>query len=94
MSIINEKYSEGIMIKKNYPNGQLAIFYRDSDGEPVAELSVSEDTIELESNEIILKNYAENTQIAQKLLDSQIFIPTDRFVLIGSSLCPICKIVV
>ncbi|NVM56319.1 MAG: hypothetical protein HWN66_21660 [Candidatus Helarchaeota archaeon] len=94
MTIKSEKYPEGFIIKKNYPNGKLAVFYHNKDGEPLAELSVFEDSIELTSNEIVLKNYSENSEIAHELVDSQILIPTDRFVLIRSHLCPICKVAV
>ncbi len=94
MNIKSEKYPDGLILKKNYPNGQLAVFFHNNDGEPIAELSVNEDSVELNSNEIVLKDYAENSQIAHELLDSQILIPTDRFVLIGSNLCPICKIAI
>jgi len=94
MSIKNKYYSNGFFTKKYYPNGQLAIFFHTKDGEPIAELSVNEDTVELDSNEIILKDYSENSQIAQEFINSQIFIPTDRFVLIGTHLCPICEVAI
>ena len=90
----NQNYSKGFFTKKYYPNGQLAIFFHNREGEPIAELSVNEDAVELDSNEIILKNYSENSQIAQEFINSLFFIPTDRFVLIGSHLCPICKIAI
>ena len=92
MSIKSEKYPKGFILKKNYPNGQLAIYYHNNDGEPIAELSVIKDSIELSSNEIVLKNYSENAEIAHEFLDARILIPTDRFVLIGTHLCPICKV--
>ena len=40
----------------------------------------------------IKKNYSENSIIAQEFLDSKAFTPTDRFILIGAHLCPICQI--
>ncbi len=94
MSIKNEKYLNGLIVKKSYPNGQLAVFYHNNDGEPIAELSIYEDSIDLASNEIVLKNYSENSQMAQEFLESEILIPTDRFVLIRTNLCPICKITI
>ena len=91
--LVKEKiYSEGIFIKKKYSNGQLAVFFRNSDGEPVAELSINDNSVELASNEFILKNYSENSQIAQEFLDSKAFTTTDRYILIGAHLCPICRI--
>ena len=94
MTINIKNYPNGLIVKKNYPNGQLAIFFHNNNGEPIAELSLFEDSIELTSNEIVLKNYSENSQIAQEFLASQILIPTDRFVLIGSHLCPICEVAI
>jgi len=91
--LVKEKiYSEGIFIKKNYPNGQLAVFFSNSDGEPVAELSLNDNSVELASDEFILKNYSENSLIAQEFLDSKAFTPTDRYLLMGAHLCPICRI--
>ncbi len=91
---IKENYSEANIIKKQYSNGQLAVFVHNYDGEPLAELSIDDSSIELASNEIILNNYSENSTIAQDFLDSKVCVPTDRFVLIGSHLCPICRIAV
>ena len=65
------KYFQGEITKKKYKNGQLAIFVNGSNGEPIAELSINDYSIDLTSNEIILKNYSENSQIAQDLLDSE-----------------------
>ena len=93
-SILKENYAEGLIIKKRYSNGQLAVFLHNKNGEPIAELSVNENSIDLAPNEIILKNYSENSTIAQEFHDSKIFIPTDRFILIGSHLCPICKVAI
>jgi len=88
------KYFQGNITKKKYKNGQLAIFVNGSDGEPIAELSINDYSIDLDSNEIVLKNYSENSQISQDLLDSEVLIPTDRFLLIGSHLCPICEVTI
>ena len=77
---------------KRYLNGQLGVFVQEGDGEPIAELSIMNYSTELAPNEFILKDYSENEKIAQKLIDSQLIIPTDRFILIGTHLCPICKI--
>ena len=94
MLIKNQIYSEGTITKKKYKNGLLAVFLNDRKGESVAELSINDDSIELDFNEFVLKNYSENSEIAQSLLDSKLIIPTDRFVLIGSHLCPICKVAI
>ena len=91
-SILKENYAEGLIIKKRYSNGQLAVFLHNKNGEPIAELSVNENLIELAPNEIILKNYSENSIIAQEFIESKMLLLTDRFVLIGPHLCPICRV--
>jgi len=48
--------------------------------------------VELAPDEFILKDYAENKELAQTFFESEIIIPTDRFILIGSHLCLICQI--
>ena len=75
-----------------YSNGQLAVFVHDIYGEPIAELSIMHNSVELTPNEFILKDYSENEKIAQDCFKSNYFTTTDRYVLIGSHLCPICQI--
>ena len=77
---------------KQYINGQLAVYVHDINGEPIAELSIMHNSIDLAPNEFILKDYSENKGLAEEFLDSNLFIPTDRFILVGSHLCPICQI--
>ena len=78
--------------KKHYSNGQLAIFVYNYNDEPLAELSIMCDSVELAPDEFVLKDYAENKDLAQKFFESEMIIPTDRFILIGSHLCLICQI--
>ena len=80
--------------KKTYANGQLAIYMNDVDGQPFAELSVSKNSVHLEENEFILKDYSENTELVEELMISGIISLTDRFVLVGSHVCPICKSII
>ena len=90
--ITNQIASERIFCIKRYDNDQLAVFIHDNSGKPIAELSIMYDSVELAPNEFILKDYSENKNLAQNLIDSQFIIPTNRFILIGSHLCPICQI--
>ena len=82
----------GNLQKKHYSNGQLAIFVHNYNDEPLAELSIKCNSIELAPDEFILKDYAENKKLAQKFFESGLIIPTDRFILIGSHICLICQI--
>jgi len=90
--IASQVRSNRMLQTKHYSNGQLAVLMRDKDGEPLAELSVMRDSVELAPDEFIVKDYSENTDLAQELLKLKLFVPTDRFILIGPHLCPICRI--
>jgi len=83
---------DGKLQKKHYPNGQLAIFVYNYNDEPLAELSIMCDAVELAPDEFILKDYAENKSLAQMFFESEKILPTERFILIGSHLCLICRI--
>lgn len=76
-----------------YINGQLAVNIHGFSGEPIAELSIMNDSVELAPNQFILKDYSENEYLVQECYESNLFTATDRFVLIGSHLCPICQII-
>ncbi|MFX1479361.1 MAG: hypothetical protein ACFFCI_14605 [Promethearchaeota archaeon] len=78
--------------EKRYINGQLAVFLHDEEDRPLAELSIMHNFVELAPNEFILKDYSENEELAKELLESKLIHPTNRFILIGSHLCPICKV--
>ncbi|MFX1277748.1 MAG: hypothetical protein ACFFAT_22240 [Promethearchaeota archaeon] len=78
---------------QHYPNGQLAIFINDFDNFPLTELSIMDDSVELAPNEFILKDHSENTELIEYFLDYGIIESTDRFVLIGKHLSPICKLI-
>ena len=78
--------------KKHYSNGQLAVYVYNYDDEPLAELSIMNNSVELAQDEFILKDYAENINLAQQFFESGLIIPIDRFILIGSHLCLICKV--
>jgi len=78
---------------KRYHNGQLALSVHDEDGQPLAELSIMDNSVGLRSNEFILKDYSENEGLIQEYIQSNIITSSDRFVLIGPRLCPICQLV-
>ena len=91
--MINTQIALNSKLQKNhYPNGQLAIFAFNYNDEPLAELSIMCNSVELAPDEFILKDYAENQKLAQQFFESKLIIPTDRFILIGSHFCLICQI--
>ena len=75
-----------------YPNGQKRVRVHDCYGEPIAELSLMSDDIDLAKDEVILKEDSENAGLIEDFMLSNLFTPTNRFVLIGAHLCPICQI--
>ena len=77
---------------QKYPNGQLAVYYRDFDNIPIAELSLMEDFADLGPSEFILKDYSENAELIGMLLESGVIETTDRFVLVSGRLCPVCRL--
>jgi len=94
MMIASQKRSNRMFKTKHYSNGQLAVFLRDNDGEPLAELSVMQDSVDLAPDEFILKDYSENSEVVQDIFDLEIFTLTDRFVFVGTHLCPVCRVLI
>jgi len=92
MKMISQKFSLKNVITRRYNNGQLAVFLYDSRSEPIAELSIEVDTVELDNDEFILKAYSENRIIIDKMVKDGLIAPTDRYVILGNHLCPICKV--
>ena len=90
--IANQLVYKKILRFKHYTNGQLAVNVHDYRDEPLVELSIMYNSVELAPNEFILKDYSENEEIVKEFFEFAQFIPTDRFVLIGSHLCPVCQI--
>jgi len=61
---------------KYYSNGQLAVYFHDYIGGPIAELSIMHDLVELAPNEFILNDYSENKDLAQEILKSNLILKT------------------
>ncbi|MEJ2252145.1 MAG: hypothetical protein P8Y97_21095 [Candidatus Lokiarchaeota archaeon] len=94
ISIKKEEFleSEFRIHTKIYPNGQLAVYLKDEFGLPLAELSIRSNSIDLAENEFILKDYSENQLYIDILLQKGLIAHTDRFLFVGTHLCPICRI--
>ena len=90
--IKTQKYFGKQLHLNRYFNGQLAVFVLGHMREPIAELSIMKDSVELTPNEFILKDYSENKELANEFFEAELINATDRFVLVGSHLCPICQI--
>lgn len=90
--IIPQEASLGNLVKKRYENGQLAIYIHNEKGEQLTELSIKDDRVDLNEDEIILKDYSENSYIIDGMVNKEKLIPTDRYILVGNHLCPICRV--
>jgi hypothetical protein len=88
----NQKDLKNKFYTKHYINGQLGVYIHDHKGEPLAELSIMHDSIELAPNEFILKDYSENEDLINQLIETELIHSSNRFVLVGTHLCPICQI--
>jgi hypothetical protein len=77
-----------------YQNGQNAIQLFDmSDGFPFATASVALTNVELESDDVAIKNYSENEGILESLIAAGIISQPHSFVPSGHVNIPICKII-
>ena len=75
-----------------YPNGNIRLVLIDSsDGIPVATASVYVSD-KLQDNEIVIKNYSENEGIYDVLLLSDVVLKTHRRIIVGVTVCPVCRI--
>ncbi len=79
--------------RERHANGQLALVCDEEQGH-FKELSIAYDKIRLGRDEIILKDFSGDLELTEYLSKTGIISQTDRFVLIGSHVCPICKVLV
>ncbi|TXT58689.1 MAG: hypothetical protein BAJALOKI2v1_320040 [Promethearchaeota archaeon] len=93
MLIYHENRNETFLLKRD-SNNNISLFLGNNREEPIAKLSVDANNSELNSDEIILKDYSENSLIIEELLASNMLKTTDRFILVGNRLCPVCKVLV
>jgi hypothetical protein len=67
-----------------YSNGRVALQLNDlEDGMPIATATVNMPDVPLEPNEVIIKNYSENSGISKTLMEAGLIGPPLRKVLSG-----------
>ena len=86
-------YLKECFYRERHANGQLALVLDEEEGQ-LEELSIAHDAVRLERDEIILKDFSNNLKLTNYLADQGIISQTNRFVLIDSHVCPICKLLV
>lgn len=65
-----------------------------NDGSPIATATVNVPGVELADDEVIIKDYAENTGMLQALSDAGVVRTTGRSVAVGFVDAPVCKLLV
>ena len=85
----NEVYS----LKKSFSETfglELSLF--DALDQKCATISIPYPKLNLNMNEILLKNYSENQRIAKLLLEKKILKPSSKYILVGRQFCPVCEV--
>lgn len=77
-----------------YSNGRTAIRLIDSlDGAPVATATVNVPDVKLAKDEVIIKNWSENSGILRALIDHDVVMDTGKKVRCGITHGYVCKII-
>jgi hypothetical protein len=80
-------------VLETYSNGRPAIALFDSEnGSPIACATVNVPEVPLSSDEIIVKDYSENTGMLEALVAAGIVNVTDKTVPIGFAVGHVCKL--
>lgn len=74
----------------NYSNGRIAISLVDP--EPIAVATVNLPDVVLQHDEVIIKDYSENTGMLDALIESGYVSEPIRMVQTGYVSCPVCKL--
>ena len=95
MNKVKFKHWNCIPVFKTYSNGRRAISLIDSrDGSPIANATLNLPAVQLERDEVIVKNYSENEGIVQALMEAKIVGPALRSVSTGYVTATVHKIIV
>ena len=92
-SFSDETYKLSVIFNK-YASGQNAIVLYDmSDGFPFMTASVALTNVELESDDVAIKNYSENEGILETLIEAGVISKPHSYIPSGYVNFPICKII-
>ena len=91
------------VVKHQYNNGRTALelIIAENDetrelykGEPMATATVNMPSFNLESDEVVIKNYSENEGMLETLIVAGIVTPTGKSISNGFVSCPVCKLLI
>lgn len=75
-----------------YDNGRIAIRLVDSyDGHPVATATINVPNVEIQHDEVIIKDYAENEGVLRALEEAGLVFDTGKRISVGYTAGKVCK---
>ena len=86
-------YKNCYLLFGQYQNKRTAIQIQYND-QPLMKATVNIPVADLEPNEVVIKNYAENEGIMQALIDAEVIEDTGKFIYAGYSIANICKLLI
>lgn len=82
-----------IVQKRQYENGRPALRLIDAeDGSPIATATVTLPDVPLDTNQVFIKNYAENETMLESLVVAGVVKPTGETVQSGFVEVPVCEL--
>ena len=100
--IVNFRGYKCKVVKAQYSNNKTAlqlIAAEDNEeqevakGDPIAIATINIPEVNLEPNEVIIKNYSENIGMLEALIEAKVVKPTSKTITTGFVICPVCELV-
>ena len=82
------------VVWRRYGNHRPALLLTTEDDEPVVVASLNVPNLNLAANELVIKDFAENTGVLDALIEAGVVAPPERVVLTPSGFAPLVKILV
>ena len=90
-SVKFRNWEADVYVERYKNNGRIAIELIDpDDGEIIAVATINIPQVDLQKNEVIIKNYSENEGMYQALLKAGVIGPAKYYVESGFVTCPVC----
>ena len=77
---------------EHYNNGRTCIQLYTEQGEPMATATVNVPCFSLAPDEVLVKDYAENTGILECLSEAGVILPTGKTLQVGQAVVHVCKL--
>lgn len=73
-------------------NDRIAILLKTPQGEPVATATINQPDFDLEPDQVLIKNYAENESVLDTLVNAGIIEDTGLTVPVGHAVANVCRL--